>query len=191
MRARFLLAFAAFMLVPAVALAAGPEGWHLGGRDSSYVMDRDTVVTYGGKPSCRLMSIRKTDGLGTVTQDIAPDEYLGKRIRFSGFVKARRVEYWAGLWMRVDGETIPHGCGGSLAFDNMQDRPITGSSDWTRYDVVLDVAKEAKNIAFGMLLRGEGTVWLSGVTFEVVGMGVPTTGTWLRESKPANPNFER
>ena len=77
-----------------------------------------------------------------------------------------------------------------LAFDNMEDRPIKGTSDWTRYDVVLDVAKEAKGIAFGILLKGEGTVWLSGATFEDVGMEVASTNTWGRESRPANPNFD-
>ena len=34
---------------------------------------------------------------------------------------------WAGLWMRVDkGKDM-------VAFDNMQDRPIKGTTDWQRY----------------------------------------------------------
>jgi hypothetical protein len=190
MRTRLLLASAILALFPALAAAAIPEGWSPG-TDPAYTMARDTVVTYAGKPSWRLTSIRKSDGFGTLKQSIAPDEYLGKRIRFSGVVKAKLTRGRAGLWMRVDSETNPHGCGEILALDNMEDRPIERSSDWTRYDVVLDVAKEAKGIAFGMLLHGEGTVWLSGVRLEVVGADVPTTGTWLRESKPANPDFER
>ncbi len=190
MRTRFLLTSAILALFPALAAAAGPEGWRLG-TDPAYTMDRDTVVTYEGKASARLMSIRKSDGFGTMMQSIAPDDYLGKRLRFSAYVKARGLKGWAGLWMRVDSQANPHGCGQMLAFDNMQERPITGSSDWTRYDVVLDVAKEAKGIAFGILLEGEGTVWLSGVRFEPVGMEVPSTNTWAREREPANPNFER
>jgi hypothetical protein len=35
-------------------------------------------------------------------QSFLPDHYAGKRVRFSGFVKAAAVQGWAGLWMRID-----------------------------------------------------------------------------------------
>jgi hypothetical protein len=63
-----------------------------------------------------------------------------------------------------------------LAFDNMQDRPITGTKDWTRYEVVVDVAPEATDIAFGALLSGSGHLWIDDLAFEIVGPKVPTTG---------------
>ena len=37
-------------------------------------------------------------------------------------------------------------------------------SDWRKYDVVLDVPSEAQNIAFGVLLAGEGQVWTDDVS---------------------------
>jgi hypothetical protein len=190
MRARFLVILATLVLFPALAAAAGPEGWFLAGNDpSSYTADRNSVVTHAGKPSACLASIRKSRGFGTMMQCIDPADYAGKRIRFSGYVKARDVRSWAGLWMRVDG---PDTSSGSLAFDNMQSRPIKGTRDWTRYDVVLDVAKEATGICLGILLDGEGKVWLSGVSFEAVSTATPTTGTHTqRERKPANLDFER
>jgi len=190
MRTRLLVILATLVMLPAVAAAAGPEGWFLAGNDpSSYTMDRDLVVTRAGKPSGCLASVRKSKGFGTMMQCISPADYAGKRIRFSGYVKARDVRSWAGLWMRVDG---PDNSSGSLAFDNMHDRPIKGTGDWTRYDVVLDVAKEAKGICLGILLDGEGKVWLSGMSFEVVDATVPTTGARTqREKKPANLGFER
>ena len=55
------------------------------------------------------------------------------------------------------------------AFDDMQDRPIRGTSDWTQYDVVLDVAPDAADVAFGLLLDGPGQVWIDDAKFEVVG----------------------
>jgi hypothetical protein len=45
--------------------------------------------------------------------------------------------------MRVDKESK------HVAFDNMHDRPITGSSDWKKYDVVLDVPQDSTGISFG------------------------------------------
>jgi hypothetical protein len=40
---------------------------------------------------------------------------------------------------------------------------------------VLDVADEATELAFGVLLSGAGETWTSRVTIEVVGSEVPTT----------------
>jgi hypothetical protein len=97
-------------------------------------------------------------------------DYLGKRIRLTASVKAKDVNDWAGLWMRVDKGTS------SVGFDNMQDRPIKGTTGWQQCQVVLDVPENASGIAFGILLNKSGSVWLSGLKFEVVGTDVATTG---------------
>ena len=89
--------------------------------------------------------------------------------------------------MRVDGDTPS----ATLAFDNMQSRPIRGTKDWARYSVVLDVAPSAKGISFGILVDGEGAVWLNDVQFQVVDSSVPTTNTLSQVAKkPMNLNFE-
>ena len=121
----------------------------------------------------------KPSGFGTLMQMIGADEYRGNRVRFSGSVRAADVDGWAGLWMRVDGPVH----GSSLAFDNMQQRPIKGGTDWQRYQVVLDVAPEARAIAFGILLSGSGEVDVADFGFETVAADVPTTDKQL----PAQP----
>ena len=85
--------------------------------------------------------------------------------------------------MRIDSGYL------TAAFDNMQGRSIQGTSDWTPYSVVLDVAQSATGINFGILLEGAGTVWLSGVRFEVVDNTVPVTDTIGTTSEPANLDF--
>jgi len=62
-----------------------------------------------------------------------------------------------------------------IAFDNMQDRPITGTQSWGMHDVVLDVPADATSISFGVLLAGAGQVWMNHVTFEEVGENIPIT----------------
>jgi len=88
------------------------------------------------------------------------------------------------LWMRVDKNSS------AVAFDNMEDRAIKGTSDWQRYEVVLDVPKDATGIAFGILLAGPGTVWLNSTNFELVESDVPTTGREHRPDAPTNLNFQ-
>ncbi len=79
-----------------------------------------------------------------------------------------------------------------LAFDNMRDRPITGTNDWTRHAIVLDVAEDAETIVFGILLALNGQVWMADVHLDVVGTDIPTTDILeeLIPNVPVNLEFE-
>ena len=170
--------------------AAAPPGWFLAGSaPQSYDTGVDRTVTYAGLPSAYLKSKSqpKNDGFGTLMQSLQASDFKGKRIRFSAQVRSDSVAEWSGLWMRVDeGRT-------QTAFDNMQRRPIKGTTDWAPYAVVLDVSKSATGISFGILLAGTGSVWLSDVKFEVVDEQTPLTGTPLPTvtSGPTNLDFEK
>lgn len=152
-------------------------------------MTIDRAVAHGGQGSASLKSTApKTSGFGTLMQTFSADMFHGKRVRLSGYVRANEVSDWAGLWMRVDGPR-----GEPLGFDNMQDRAVKGTSEWTKYAVVLDVPETAEAIAFGLLLTGRGQVWMDDLKFEVVSKDVPTTGPKKARTLPAAPanlNFE-
>lgn len=150
-----------------------PKGWGArGSNPENYDMRTDLTVHHGGKASGHIKSKASAtaEGFGTMMQGIKADDYRGKRIRLSGYVKGDNVENLAGLWMRVDGER-----GEQLSFDNMGNRPVKGTTDWKKYEVVLDVPASSRNIAFGILLSGKGQVWVDDLQFEVVGQSVPST----------------
>jgi hypothetical protein len=75
------------------------------------------------------------------------------------------VDGAAGLWWRVDGPG-----GKVLAFNNMQQLKIAGTTDWTEYSFELPVASEAVKINFGMLLSGGGTAWFDDLKVELDGV---------------------
>ena len=104
--------------------------------------------------------------------------------------KSKNVEQWAGLWMRIDGKENPRK---SLGFDNMQNRPIKGNTDWKYYNVVLDVPEEANKINFGILLAGTGEILFSNLNFEVVDKSVPTTNAagYKPPSEPKNLDLNK
>jgi hypothetical protein len=167
-----------------------PKGWfHAGNRPNDYKMSVDRQIVHRGKASASLQStVQETSGFGTLMQTFKAEAYRGKRVRMSGYVRAKAVSDWAGLWMRVDGPKSE-----PLAFDNMQERPVKGDANWTRYEIVLDVPDHATEIAFGLLLTGNGQVWMDDLKFEVVGNDVPTTGNRLDKetvSAPVNLDFE-
>src|SRR5436190_1556066 len=119
-----MLTVLASMTVFAVSSEETPKGWfHAGNRPKDYEMSVDREVVHGGKASAHVKSIAaQTSGFGTLMQTFKAEGFQGKRVRMSGFTRAREVADWAGLWMRVDGAK-----GKPLAFDNMQQRPIKGT----------------------------------------------------------------
>jgi hypothetical protein len=180
----------ALLAACSVALEAGvPTGWFVAGsKPAEYESGIDSSAAYKGHSSAFLKAKKPVvEGFGTLMQDIRAGHYLGKRVRFSAFVKTEGVQGWAGLWMRVDKGSQ------QLAFDNMQDRSIKGTTNWQRYDVVLDVPEDATGIFFGVLLGGSGTVWLNNAKFETVGPAVPTTAASMvqRPDEPTNLDFEK
>ncbi len=149
------------------------ESWFLAGSHAQdYEAGIDPTTPYQGKNSGYIKSIvEELKGFGTLMQMFKAAVYRNKRMRFAAVVKSARVEIWTGLWMRVDSPED----GKALGFDNMLNRPIRGTTDWQKCEVVLDVPQESVYVAFGILLSGRGQAWLSDVRFEEVGTEVPVT----------------
>lgn len=170
------------------ARASGlPQGW--GGGNPGYELAVDRTVAHDGKQSGRISYVGEGEpekpGFGTLTQGISADAFRSQRVRYSGYVRTKNVEGGVGLWMRVDGPER----GRSLSFDNMMDRRITGTMDWKRYEIVLDVPKEATAIYFGMLVSGKGTAWVDDLKLEEVTRDTPITDLRKRETA-GNMGFE-
>lgn len=146
----------------------------------------DSELARAGTPNLTLKCDDPGEGFVGIMQSFSADNYLGKRVRFSALAKSEDIEGYGGLWMRVDDVG-----GGSSAFDNMQDRGIEGTTDWTPYSVVLDVSQEAQGIFFGILMPGTGQLWITNVNFEIVDEYVPTTGRRQRATEPGNLELAR
>jgi len=148
-----------------------PPGWGVSGDSRSYQIGLDSSRRHGGAASAFIKSTQPfTSGFASVTQLIGVNFYRGKRVRLSGYIKADGIRQWAGLWMHIEG------AGYGLGFDNMSRRPISGTSDWRRYEVVLDVPEDSIRLSFGALLQGEGQLWADDFELEIVGPEVSVTG---------------
>lgn len=170
-----------------------PTGWFVAGSSpESYEMGIDAGKGYNGGKAATIKSVKKKiSGFGTLMQQVQPDKFLGKRIRMTGFVKSEDIKEYAGLWLRVDRGAKP------VSFDNMQKRPIKGTTEWKEYTIVLDVPEDATRIAFGALLTGTGQLWFDNLTFEVVDDSVPPTSSinskessYHTVNEPTNLGFE-
>lgn len=108
-------------------------------------------------------SAATASAFGVATGTFPVKAAAGKKIKFTGSIKTQLTDGWAGLWWRADGPK------GVLAFDNMQLRAPTGTTDWKRYEVVLDVPAETVNINFGVLMPGKGRAWFDDLQVEIDG----------------------
>ena len=151
-----------------------PEGWVVAGTAPQDYQVSVLPEKREGNNVVLLESVANPDPskFGTLSQYCSADQYLGKRVRMTGYLKSENVKNWAGMWFRVDDSKQKDL---SLSFDNMSDRPIKNTTDWKKYEIVLDVPQQAGAMAFGVLLEGSGKVWISGISFEVVDQSVPTT----------------
>lgn len=167
------------------------KGWFLSGTDPfNYEMGLDRETVHLGKTSGYLKSTTVLDesSFSTMMQQFKADKFRGKRLKLSCFLKTKDVQSFSSMWMRVD-----DAYGDILQFDNMSNRSITGNTNWNRYSIVLDVPSDSSIIAFGIILSGQGHVWVNQFTFEEVDKNVATTNLETPSElldEPFNLSFE-
>ena len=170
------------------AYAEAPVGWFMAGsapKDYEASIDKTTAAT--GKSSALIVAKPNAKGFGTLMQNLAPDSFRGSRWRLTGYMRTEDAVR-AQMWMRVDGADQQK----ALAFDNMDWRPVRGTTPWQRYEIVLDVPQESIGIAYGFFLMQGGKVWGDGFKFEKVDNSVPTTsGPAGMPRAPVNSDFEQ
>lgn len=175
--------------------SAIPKGWIMAGANPvEFDAFVDSSTSHSGT-QCALLThnqnISGNSAWGTLMQSFSPEKYLEKRLRMAVWIKTADIEGSVNAWMRVDGLER----GKMLAFDNMCNRPIKNVKQWKEYSVVLDVPKEATNIAFGVYLVGKGRAWLDDFSLTTVGSTTPVTECSCSPNRkgvrdPQNLDFE-
>lgn len=162
-------------LLSTLSIAAAeklPQGWQIGGTNAQGY-DISLVHNVGQYPPvATIKSGKKANNqqFVTILQRFFPQAFLGKRIQMSVSIKSHNIDAWAGAWLRIDDLNNT-----TVAFDNMRKRPITGTTDWTTYHIVLDVPNNASSMNYGVLLSGSGQVWIDDFSFQTVSKNVAVT----------------
>jgi len=135
-----------------------PDGWELwGSYYASYSYIVDSLVKHSGNYSLRIEpnandTAKNVFGCPHLA---IPVEFAGKTATVKAFMKFEDAENPIGLLLRIDGDSSK-----MLAFDNMQQRGIKGTQDWTEYSVTVDLPQNAKTIHIGAILSGKGKLWI-------------------------------
>jgi hypothetical protein len=149
-----------------------PPGW-IGsiGPLSYYEIGLDHAEHHGGHSAAYMAGPKLyTPDQAILDQAIRADDYRGKRVRLSAWVKGSGlVGPLAGLWMRVDGPGVVP------AFDNMSNRSESGTTKWHQVAIVLDVPTDAIGMVVGALHQGGGILFIDDVKLEPVDYNVQST----------------
>ncbi len=162
-----------------------PEGWfvHRDPASTRYTAFTDRSSRVEGEASGVLDSLGAPEfQFGTLMQAVNAFPYRGKRVRLSAQVQSQD-SHKGWLWLRADRSD-----GTVVAFDNMSDRPIEGTTAWEVHEVVLDIPRDAVALAYGVGLRGGGKIWIDDVVLEEVGLEVSVTrASEIGTKKPPLP----
>jgi len=153
-----------------------PNGWLASG-DESYLSAPDSINVQHGRYA---QTINSDKGGGfKALSFILPANYPGKKITLSGYLKTENVsDGWAGLWMRIDPQ---------VAFDNMQKKGITGTTDWTPYEITLDMdPTKTEQIVIGALLVGKGKMWADNLKVTIDGVPLEDIKPLEKKTYPAD-----
>jgi hypothetical protein len=137
-----------------------PRGWDLTfGGQNHYEVKVDSIVKKQGKYSVSLTRGNGKGSYGAINFPIKTRLH-GKTLMLVGTIKTENItDGWAGLWLRVDGED-QH----ILSFENMEKTGIKGTNPWKEYMIQVPYDEgEATTINAGVLLAGNGKVWLDSV----------------------------
>jgi hypothetical protein len=134
------------------------------------------------EPEVPVVMQRGASGLetGGVSRQIPVDDFRGQRIRLSARLKSQDAGRLQ-MWLRTTAY-------GPLSYD-MSDRPISGTTDWRRYEIVMDVPYNATSLSYGFFLAGrislfgprdgKGIAWGDSFAIEIVSKDVPVSAAYL------------
>jgi len=140
-----------------------PVGWT---GDPPETISLDSKVVHSGKWAVRLArDAGSSDTLSSMFKAI-PVDFGGTTIEYRGFLRTEDVTGFAGLVMSVNSRT------GNLAFDDMSDQNLNGSTEWKEYSIKLPLNPEAREFVFGVVLAGTGKAWVDDLQLLVDGQPI-------------------
>lgn len=136
-----------------------PEGWNSIGTED-YKVYADSLTVQHGKYSLVIESSGTKPNYEAIGIAL-PNNYDGKFITLSGYIKTENVIEGSMLFVRIDPE---------IAFEYMSETGVTGSTEWKKYEMTIPLhPKKTKKIVVGGMLLGKGKMWLDNVKILIDG----------------------
>lgn len=161
--------FAIVILALTISSFDHPKGWLKDGKVDKYDIKVLTSAGYGGKNTVTIKSLPVTTGHdgACIWQNSLPTKFMGHRVKMTAYLKTASLTDTAGVWFKIVNAPAQ-----TLEID---ERQITKTLDWTKFEIILDVPKGATNLNYGAYLSGLGQLWISEISFEIVDKTIKST----------------
>ncbi len=160
-----------------------PEHWKVcypsaNPANGGYLFASDDSAAWSGTFSARISSrVAQPNPAGAAfCQTISAARFKGQRVEYSIYLQTRNAVPGAHIVLRAE-----RADGRVVAFYNMAERWVRGTTDWNRFSVVIDVPGNAAVIFVGATLVGTGTLWMDDAAL-TTSPGTPLT----QQPLPAN-----
>lgn len=140
-----------------------PAGWSASPAGTIF---QDNKIVHSGHGAARLERSPQSPGDFSTINQVIDIDFTGSTVELRGFLRTENVSEIAGLWMREDGED------NNVAFDNMAEQNLKGTTEWKEYSIVLPLKPDARKLHFGVLLAGTGKAWADDLQLLVDGKPV-------------------
>ena len=163
--------------------------WYSAGNSHTFGLKKSIYKKGSNSAFLELTGKKENAGFVSFMQTCLADEFLGKRIKLTAYVKTKNASENTGVWMNVFSE----GRDKHLSFDNILcfgNILISGTKNWSKCEILLDVPEESGTISFGVSLVGRPSkIWFDFVSFEIVNK-MDTEITVSNEKYPIGPIVE-
>jgi hypothetical protein len=119
---------------------------------------QDYTCAAGSRSVTLASAVQEPYGSAVLVQTIFADDYRDRTVTFHGELRAQDMAGHAGLHLATGRANEPPGA--HLHSRGARSLPATGSSDWTRHEVTMQVPGDAEVVRFGLSLTGRGRVEL-------------------------------
>lgn len=146
-----------------------PVGWfdsfgHVSGVSTDYDIRIERRSANPADGTCAVLEKKDAMGheFGSLMQRCPAGALAGRTVRLEGELRTGDVSGWAGLWLRADAAIEPN-----VFFDNMYNRPVIGTTNWTRYFIDAPLPAHTEWLNYGIVLAGSGTVYVDDIRLRV------------------------
>jgi len=131
--------------------------------DTAAAIVRRYLATHDPVWADSIPVLQRDPGLLSARGTLPAASFAGHKVRYSGFIRTKRVSGFAGLWMRAfEGANV-------VAYDNMQSQAVSGTRNWKRYAIEMAIPARIDSIQFGVRMSSEGTAWFDSLALEIDG----------------------
>lgn len=127
----------------------------------AYVFDIDRTVSHSGKASARIRR-NGNEPWGMLQQALPAGPLTGHTLELSAWLRTAKVDGDGAIL------TLRALANGAIARHVFMTPVVRETSEWKRYSIRIDVPRSANSVEVGMMLQGDGTLWIDDVALVVL-----------------------